>query len=756
MVYPPLEPLNITLCICIYIFLVGKELETKRGDVSFAKDCEIQELQIVLADVENQLLLAKQEKRQYSRKCTVLEEQIEELKDELCFFKDERDELSRNFELKKQQWDREKEDFLIHTTKLAIALEDADNRQALTEIDRSRYSNQNHDLTEQREELKNKSRMQSSEDKIIDLSRKWEDSEMQQMLNNSQCLRRMKDLERQNKELEVKLEEMKTQLNDRTERDETRSFIECKKLEQEIQTYKIKLDRFKEDRTSILKEFHKLEHLLGWERTLLSRKEDELEKVKAKLDRAESDKGQYSKKYNDLKQQTELNSKSQCVHRHEHFRNLKEKLKLERDQWSMKEKDFGKEKTELKKALEDAKNLQERTESDKSKYFEKCNYLQQEIEELKNELQCSKDERNKTSRNFEQQLKIEKENWSRKEEDFVKEKKVLKTALGDAENKLEIAETGKSQYSQKCDHLEKQLVELESELQCFKYERKELSRNFVRQLKLEKEQWLGREKDFDIEKTELEKALVDANNQLEIAETDKSHYLNECNYLNQQKAKLEKKLHCSEEERKELVEELKDLKTQKTLNEGQCSRKVKDLEKKNQDLETKLSDLNTKKECAERDRDQNSILCKNLKQQLQTLEIAFKRFKDKDKNLSSKCCDVDQQLQRERGQWSKKEKDFGREKSVIENALAKKKSLLERAESEKSQYSKKCNDLQQKIEELKNKLRCSEKSELSLRNIKQQLELEKKQWLRRENDFNKERTALKAALKGAKEPTRTY
>lgn len=86
----------------------------------------------------------------------------------------------------------------------------------------------------------------------------------------------------------------------------------------------------------------------------------------------------------------------------------------------------------------------------------------------------------------------------------------------------------------------------------------------------------------------------------------------------------------------------------------------------------------------------------------------------------------------------------------------KKKSLLERAESEKSQYSKKCNDLQQKIEELQNKLRCSEKSELSLRNIKQRLELEKGQWLRRENDFNKEIIALKAALKGAKEPTRTY
>lgn len=753
MVYPPLEPLNITLCICIYIFLVGKELETKRGDVSFEKDCEIRELQNVLADVENQPLLAKEEKCQY---CTDLEEQIEELKHKLWIFKDEWDKLSRNFELKKQQWEREKEDFLIHTTKLATALEDANNRQALTEIDRSRNSNQNHDLTEQREELKNESRMQSSKDKIIDLSRKWKDSEMQQTLNNSQSSTRMKDLERQNKELEVKLEEMKTQLNDRTERDETRSFIECKKLEEEIKTYKMKLHRFTEERRRIVSKFGTLEEQFQWERTLLSRKEDELKNVKAKLDRAESDKGQYSKKYNDLKQETELNRKSQCVNRHEHLRKFEEQLKLERVQWSMKEKDFGKEKTRLKKALEDAKNLQERTESDKSEYFEKCNYLQQEIEELRNELQCSKDERNKTSRNFEQQLKIEKENWSRKEEDFVKEKTVLKTALGDAKNQLEIAKTEKSQYSQKCDNLEKLLVELESELQSSEDKRKELSRNFLRQQKLEKEQWLRREKDFVKEKTELEKALEDANNQLEIAETDKSDYLNECNDLNQQKAKLEKKLHCSEEERKELVEELKDLKMQQTFNEGQCSRKVKDLEKKNQELETKLSDLNTKKECAERDRAQKSILCKNLKQQLQSLEITFKRCKDKDKNLSSKCCDVDQQLKRERGQWSKKEKDFGREKSVIENALAKKKSLLERAESEKSHYSKMCNDLQQKIEELTNKLRCSEKSELSLRTIKQRLELEREQWLRRENDFNKERTALKAALKGAKVPTRTY
>lgn len=742
LVHPPLEPLNITLCICIYIFLVGKQVETKRGDVSFAKDCDIEALQIALADVGNQLSLAEEENLQYFRKCTDLEKQIEDLKNE-------RNEDSRNFELIKTQWARKEEDFVIRTIKLENALEDANNRQALTEIDRSRYSNQNHDLTEHREELKSKSRMQSSKDKINDLSRKWEDSAMQQMLNSSQCLTRMKDLERQKKELEVKLEEMKTQLNDRTERDETRSFIECKKLEEEIQTYKAKLDWFKEDRRRILSKCNTLQDQLWWER-------DELENVKAKLDRAESDKGQYSKKYNDLKQQTELNSKSQCVDRHEHLRNLEEQLKLERRQWLMKEKDFGKEKTRLKKALEDAKNLQERTESDKSKYFEKCNYLQQEIEELKNELQCSKDERNKTSRNFEQQLKIQKENRSRKEEDFVKEKTVLKNALGDAENQLETAETEKSQYSQKCDHLEKQLVELESELQSFKDQRKELSRNFVRQLKLAKEEWLRKEKDFVKEKTDLEKALKDANNQLEIAETHKSHYLNESNDLNQQKANLEKELHCSEEERKELVEELKDLKMQKTLNEGQCSRKVQDLEKKNQELETKLSDLNTKKECAERDRVQKSILCKNLKQQLQTLEIAFKRFKDKDKNLSSKCGDVDQQLKRERGQWSKKEKDFGREKSVIENALAKKKSLLERAESEKSQYSKKCNDLQQKIEELQNKLRCSEKSELSLRNIKQRLELEKGQWLRRENDFNKEIIALKAALKGAKEPTRTY
>lgn len=748
LVHPPLEPLNITLCICIYIFLVGREVETKRRDVSFTKDCDIQALQIVLADVENQLLLAEEEKRQYFRKCTDLEKQIEDLKNEMK-------EGSRNFERIKKQWARKEEDFVIRirTIKLENELEDANNRQALTEIDRSRYSNQNHDLTEQREELKNKSRMQSSKDKINDLSRKWEDSEMQQMLNSSQCLTRMKDLERQNKELEVKLEEMKTQLNDRTERDETRSFIECKKLEEEIQTYKLKLHRVKEDSR---RKFYTLEEQLRWERTLLSRKEHELENVKAKLDRAQGDKGQYSKKYNDLKQQTELNSKSQCVDRHEYLRNLEERLKLERGQWSMKDKDFGKEKTRLKKALEDAKNLQERTESDKSKYFEKCNYLQQEIEELKNELQCSKDERNKTSRNFEQQLKIQKENWSRQEEDFVKDKTVLKNALGDAENQLEIAETEKSQYSQKCDHLEKQLVELESELQRFKDQRKELSRNSVLQLKLVKEQWLRKEKDFVKEKTDLEKVLKDANNQLEIAETHKSHYLNECNDLNQQKVNLEKELHCSEEERKELVEELKDLKMQKTLNEGQCSRKVQDLEKKNQELETKLSDLNTKKECAEHERAQTSILCKNLKQQLQTLEIAFKGLKDKDKNLSSKCCDVDQQLKRERGQWSKKEKDFGREKSMIENALAKKKSLLERAESEKSQYSKKCNDLQQKIEELQNKLRCSEKSELSLRNIKQRLELEKEQWLRRENDFNKERTALKAALKGAKEPTRTY
>lgn len=742
LVHPPLEPLNITLCICIYIFLVGIQVETKRGDVSFTKDYDIQALQIVLADVENQLSLAEEENLQYFRKCTDLEKQIEDLKNE-------RNEDSRNFELIKKQWARKEEDFVKRTIKLENALEDANNRQALTEIDRSRYSNQNHDLTEHREELKSKSRMQSSKDKINDLSRKWEDSAMQQMLNSSQCLTRMKDLERQKKELEVKLEEMKTQLNDRTERDETRSFVECKKLEEEIKTYKAKLDWFKEDRRRILSNYNTLHNQLWWER-------DELENVKAKLDRAESDKGQYSKKYNDLKQQTELNSKSQCVDRHEHLRNLEEQLKLERGQWSMKEKDFGKEKTRLKKALEDAKNLQERTESDKSKYFEKCNYLQQEIEELKNELQCSKDERNKTSRNFEQQLKIQKENRSRKEEDFVKEKTGLKNALEDAENQLETAETEKSQYSQKCDHLEKQLVELESELQSFKDQRKELSRNFVRQLKLAKEQWLRKEKDFVKEKTDLEKALKDANNQLEIAETHKSHYLNESNDLNQQKANLEKELHCSEEERKELVEELKDLKMQKTLNEGQCSRKVQDLEKKNQELETKLSDLNTKKECAERDRAQKSILCKNLKQQLQTLEIAFKRFKDKDKNLSSKCGDVDQQLKRERGQWSKKEKDFGREKSVIENALAKKKSLLERAESEKSQYSKKCNDLQQKIEELQNKLRCSEKSELSLRNIKQRLELEKGQWLRRENDFNKEIIALKAALKGAKEPTRTY
>lgn len=348
-----------------------------------------------------------------------------------------------------------------------------------------------------------------------------------------------------------------------------------------------------------------MENQLKSERTQWSRKEKNFEKKKSELETELKDVTtklrRAERKNDDLRLWVEeLNNKLQCVEKNA---GLSEKrLELERGQRSREENNFVKEKSELEKALEDAKKeCIERTKRFKKKYFNKCNHLQQEIKELRNKLQCSEIEKNKLLANSEQQLKLEKENWSRKEKHFVEEKTVLKT-----EN---------SKYSKTCNDLEKQIVNLKSKVE--------------------------------------------------------------------------------------------DLERQKTLNEREYLKKVKDLEKKNEELETTLSDMNTKKEGAERDKAQCSFKCKMLEQQLQKLNIKFQRSEEEEKKLSRKFYDKEQQLKSERGQWSKKEEHFGREKKEREKALADIKSRLERAESEKSRYLKKCNDLKQEIAELKIKLQRS-------------------------------------------------
>lgn len=359
------------------------------------------------------------------------------------------------------------------------------------------------------------------------------------------------------------------------------------------------------------------ENQLKSERTQWSRKEKDFEKKKSELETELKDVTtklrRAERKNDDLRLWVEkLNSNLQCVEKNA---GLSEKrLELERGQRSREENNFVKEKSELEKALEDAKKeCIERTERFKKKYFNKCNHLQQEIKELRNKLQCSEDEKNKLLANSEQQLKLEKENWSRKEKHFVEEKTVLKT-----EN---------SQYSKKCNDLEKQIVNLKSELQRYKEERKDLVKveDLERQKTLNEREYLKKVKDLEKKNEELETTLSDMKTKKEGAERDKAQCSFKCKMLEQQLQKLNIKFQRSEEEEKKLSRKFYDKEQQLKSERGQWSKKEEHFGREKKEREKALADIKSRLERAESEKSRYLKKCNDLKQEIAELKIKLQR-----------------------------------------------------------------------------------------------------------------------------------
>ena len=232
-------------------------------------------------------------------------------------------------------------------------------------------------------------------------------------------------------------------------------------------------------------------------------------------------------------------------------------------------------KMELQSQVEEVNNQLQRVKSEKSQYAGKCHDLEKQIktsEDIRKDLskKCSE---------LEQQLILKERQWSWNCEKMRCEQE---DKLEEVNNQLQLAESEKSQYAGKCHDLEKQIKTSEDI-------RKDLSKKcseLEQQLILKERQW-----SWNCEKMrcEQEDKLEEVNNQLQLAESEKSQYAGKCH-------DLEKRIESSEDIRKDLSKKCNDLEQQLILKEREWSLEY---EKMRSELEAELKDVKNRLQLAE-------------------------------------------------------------------------------------------------------------------------------------------------------------
>lgn len=186
--------------------------------------------------------------------------------------------------------------------------------------------------------------------------------------------------------------------------------------------------------------------------------EGRLEAMNNRLLLAEIKSQEYAIKYHDLEKQIK-NSEDIRKDLSEKSNDLELQLSLKKREWTRKDRDFKKGRTDLEAQLVDVKN---RAKSDKEQYSNKFEALKKEIEDHKS--QCTA---------LKRQLILKELELTRKEQEFQKEKRELETELKDGNTRLQSVESSKSQSSTAGNFLEKQNEEPKSELQCCEVETNE-------------------------------------------------------------------------------------------------------------------------------------------------------------------------------------------------------------------------------------------------------------------------------------------
>ena len=198
----------------------------------------------------------------------------------------------------------------------------------------------------------------------------------------------------------------------------------------------------------------------------------------------------------------------------------------------------------LQNQLEDVNNLLQLAEREKSQYASKCSDLEEQIkisEDIRKDL-------SKKCNDLEQHLILKERelswNWKK---DFEEMKSELEAKLENVNNRLELAESEKIQYASKYHDLEKQIESCEDQ----KNDLLKKYSHLEQHLNLKEREWSWKERNFRKTTGDLERQLVDVNNQLGRAESDKRQYSNTCNFLEKQNQELKSKLQCYEVEMNE-------------------------------------------------------------------------------------------------------------------------------------------------------------------------------------------------------------
>ena len=244
-------------------------------------------------------------------------------------------------------------------------------------------------------------------------------------------------------------------------------------------------------------------------------------------------------------------------------------------------------KMELQSQVEEVNNQLQLVKSEKSQYAGKCHDLEKEIktsEDIRKDLskKCSE---------LEQQLILKKREWSWEYEEMRRE---LEAKLEQVKNRLQLAESEKSQYAGKCHDLEKQIKASED----IRKDRSKKCSELEQQLILKEREWSW---EYEEMRRGLEAKLEEVNNQLQLAESEKSQYAGKCH-------DLEKRIESSEDIRKDLSKKCDDLEQQLILKEREwsleCKKMRSELEAKlkdvkNRELEAKLEEVNNQLQLAE-------------------------------------------------------------------------------------------------------------------------------------------------------------
>lgn len=494
-------------------------------------------------------------------------------------------------------------------------------------------------------------------------------------------LRKVEGLKKEKKELENRLMDIKTQ-KERAENNNTTLYMKCEKQTTQIDTLKVKLE--------------------------LSKKKDQ-KNVSRKCKRVENE------------------------------------LKTERVQWSKKELDFEKAKSNLETELKVAKAKLDHAENDKRQCCKITNDLRQHLEELNSKLQCV--ERNEFSRNFEKELEHERVQWSKKEHDFLKERRELTKALEEAKNTQERTESDKSRYFKERNDLQQQIEELTNKLQCFEDEKNKQLLFFEQKLEREKGKWSRKEEDFEKTKEVLETALRNAKSGLLLAKTNYSEKYND---LEKQITELMSELQRSEDEKKEISRRFVE---QPEWEKSQLSRKREDSVEEKKELEKSLEDANNQLKIAENDNSQHLNKCNDLRQQREDLEKKLQSSEDERKDLVKKFKDLDRQKTLNERKCSKKVNDLEKKNKELETTLLDMNVKKKGAERDKEQCSTKCEKLEDQLRKLKIKFQQS-KEEDKKRSSKcydaeQQLKRERGEWSKKERNFRREQREMENSLADA-------